>query len=132
MLKKQYRGLSRKVIDTAIKKGRTAGNRFFKAWILSKKQDLSAPEVLSLSKDSARPAPEPRSRFALIISKKVSKRAVIRNKLRRRIYETIRTHYTDWENSQIIVISVKQICVDSSFDELQKNLLHLLSQISNS
>ncbi len=124
MLKKQYRGLSRKVIDTAIKKGRTAGNRFFKAWILSKKQDLSAP--------SARPAPEPRSRFALIISKKVSKRAVIRNKLRRRIYETIRTHYTDWENSQIIVISVKQICVDSSFDELQKNLLHLLSQISNS
>ena len=118
MLKKQYRGLSRKVIDKTLRKGKTVGNRFFKAWVLSKKQDLSAPSAL-----------EPHTQFALIISKKVSKKAVVRNKLRRRIYETIRTHYTNWENSQIIVISVKHICADSSFDELKTNLLHLLSLI---
>ena len=120
MLKKQYRGLSRKVIDRAIRKGKTAGNRFFKAWTV-KTKDLPAP--------AARPAPsapEPRTQFALIISKKVSKRAVVRNKLRRRIYETIRTHYTSWENPQIIIISVKSICAEATFDELKTNLLHLL------
>jgi ribonuclease P protein component len=112
MLKKQYRGLSRKVIDRAIRKGKTAGNRFFKAWILPKEEGDEGVQ------------------FALVISKKVSKKAVVRNKLRRRIYETIRTDYTGWENPQIIVISVKQVCVDSSFDELQENLLHLLKQIT--
>lgn len=67
--------------------------------------------------------------FALIISKKVSKRAVVRNKLRRRIYEIIRNNYTGWENSLNVVISVKQVCVEASFEELKKNLLHLLAQI---
>jgi ribonuclease P protein component len=106
MLKKQYRGLTRKEVAYAQKKGKTIGNRFFAAWVLKKKE---------------RPV-----QFALIISKKVSKKAVERNLIRRRIYEIIRTHYTDWETPQIIIISAKQVCVDASFEEIKENLLHLL------
>lgn len=46
------------------------------------------------------------SRYAVIISKKVLKSAVKRNRLRRRIYEIIRTHQDDLPKGYDVAISV--------------------------
>lgn len=35
------------------------------------------------------------SRVSVIVSKKVAKSAVVRNRIRRRVYEVVRTHWTD-------------------------------------
>jgi ribonuclease P protein component len=116
MLKKAHRGISRKDIVLIQKKGRTIGNRLFKAWVLGK--ELQEPNQ------------KQGTQFALIITKKTSKRAVTRNKLRRQIYEIIRSNYTDWAENRYCVISVKSTCLEVTFQELTKNLLHLLQQIT--
>ncbi len=106
MLKAKYRGISRKNVERTQRKGRVFGNGLFKIWTLSKKEGSV--------------------QFALIISKKLSKKATERNKLRRRIYEIIGTNYTGWENQATIVISAKHACMDVGVDELKKHLMQLL------
>lgn len=46
-------------------------------------------------------------RMAVVVSKKVAKSAVVRNRIRRRLYEAVRTHKT-LENSPVDVVFVVQ------------------------
>lgn len=46
------------------------------------------------------------SRVAVVVSKKVAKKAVVRNRIRRRIYETVRTSWADIEAPYDIVFVV--------------------------
>ncbi|MFH1392189.1 MAG: ribonuclease P protein component [bacterium] len=66
------------------------------------------------------------NRFRIIVSLKVSKKAVIRNKIRRRIKEILRqlelkTGY------DIVVITNKEI-INKSFREIKEKILFLLRQ----
>lgn len=46
------------------------------------------------------------SRLAVVVSKKVDKRAVVRNRIRRRVYELVRKNWSQLEPGHDIVISV--------------------------
>lgn len=47
------------------------------------------------------------SRVAVVVSKKITKSAPARNRIRRRIYEVIRTHWGDIKQPQDIVLTVQ-------------------------
>lgn len=47
-----------------------------------------------------------KSRIAIVVSKKVSKKAVVRNRIRRRIYETFRKNWDKFESNKDIVVLV--------------------------
>ncbi|MFM7469598.1 MAG: ribonuclease P protein component [Vampirovibrionales bacterium] len=46
-------------------------------------------------------SPHARCRFGLIVSKKTDKRAVVRNRIRRKLRELIRKHLPLWEQEQL-------------------------------
>ena len=69
------------------------------------------------------------SRFAVVISKKVLKSAVRRNRVRRRIYEIIRRELPNLKNSQdiaVIVFSAEVLTMPHA--ELQTAIKNLLFQ----
>ena len=62
------------------------------------------------------------SRIAVIVSKKVSKKAVIRNRIRRQIKELYRTHPNQPTGTDLI-IAAKPAVVSRSYDTLQSHWL---------
>ena len=69
------------------------------------------------------------SRYAIIISKKVLKSAVKRNRLRRRIYEVIRTHQDDLPKGYDVAISIfSSELLELPHAELTKQLDQLFRQ----
>ena len=71
-----------------------------------------------------------RSRFSVVVSKKVHKSAVGRNRIRRRLYEILRAEYGQFNgvyDIAVIVTSGEVLFADSS--ELTESLHHLLEQV---
>lgn len=68
-------------------------------------------------------------KFAIVVSKKISKKAVIRNQIRRRIYEIVRNNF-DFDKKCHIIINVvnKNVC-ESDSNEMKKQLLNVFNQI---
>ena len=70
-----------------------------------------------------------RQRFAVVVSKKVLKSAVGRNRIRRRVYEAIRLEITKLEKPVdcIFVVYVKEV-LDMDFKELRNTVRVLLKE----
>lgn len=69
------------------------------------------------------------SRFSVVVSKKVHKSAVGRNRIRRRLYELLRTdHQLLPEVYDIAVIVTSGEVLSAEYDELRENLRGLLEQ----
>lgn len=67
------------------------------------------------------------NRLAVIVSKKVTKKAPIRNRIRRRVYETARQHWSMLETPYDLVITVfDERAATMSSAELNKNIVELL------
>ena len=63
------------------------------------------------------------SRVAVVVSKKIDKRAVVRNRIRRRVYEIIRNRWDDIEPGYDIVITVFNVSVaDDAHSELDHRI----------
>ena len=70
-------------------------------------------------------------KLGIIISKKVSKSAVRRNKIKRQIRELYRTNkFRIPDNIRIILIALSQ-AEKSSFDEISEDILQIFDRISN-
>lgn len=69
------------------------------------------------------------SRLAVVVSKKVAKRAPQRNRIRRRVYEAVRREWGNLNHPYDMVLTVfdERIATMSS-NELQKTIIDLLSQ----
>lgn len=70
------------------------------------------------------------SRFAVIVSKKVHKSAVGRNRIRRRMYELIRTtspHITQTVDVAVIITSGETLA--APYDDLRESLLGQLREL---
>lgn len=66
---------------------------------------------------------------AVVISKKVAKSAVVRNRIRRRIYEVIRAHLTELQQPAQLVFTVYQVeAATIPAEELAQSLKDLLKQ----
>lgn len=73
------------------------------------------------------------SRIAIIVSKKVCKHAVDRNRIRRRLYEIIRKQIDTTKNKgavDLAVIVYKADILDKPFNEIETEVLSCLTKIS--
>jgi len=69
------------------------------------------------------------SRLAVVVAKKVSKKAPIRNRIRRRIYEAIRLHWPMLKPGHDMIITIFDESVASvSPAELNRIIVQLLTQ----
>lgn len=70
-------------------------------------------------------------RFAVVISKKVIKSAVGRNRVRRRVYEAIRLNLPEFkDNKDCIFVIYSKTIKDIDFEELKELIKNLLKQTS--
>ncbi|MBU0731405.1 ribonuclease P protein component [Patescibacteria group bacterium] len=89
----------------------------FKKTFSTGKTASSGLFVVKYSKNSAR-----NSRFAVIVSNKVSKKAVLRNKLRRRVKSWLLEQGTNILPGQDVIIIAKHQAAGAEINEIRKNL----------
>ena len=65
-------------------------------------------------------------RVGFIVSKKVDNRAVIRNKVRRRLREAFRALIPYLKDDANYIVIARDACAQASFEELTNSLLHLM------
>ena len=68
-------------------------------------------------------------RFGISVGKKISNRAVIRNKLKRRLKTIIDNHKNFYQNNQDYIIIMKRSCLEASFEELENGFIDLINKI---
>ena len=70
-------------------------------------------------------------RFAVVVSKKVDKRAVVRNRIRRRVYEAIRLYKTENDfnapKDLVFVVYTKDF-YDCDFSEIKRQISSLIAE----
>jgi len=84
-----------------------------------------ASGVLSVK---AAPSGRPEPRVVVVVAKKVSKRAVIRNRIRRRLIEQIRQEWATVKSGYDIVVSVHSDVSEMPADTLHNHLFHALNR----
>lgn len=71
----------------------------------------------------------PVSKAAVVVSKKVHKSAVVRNRIRRRVYELVRAHMSDFNRPTQLVFTVFQVeAATMPADELADEVKDLLKR----
>ncbi|MEK7647335.1 MAG: ribonuclease P protein component [Patescibacteria group bacterium] len=68
------------------------------------------------------------SKFACVVSLKVSKKAVLRNKLRRRAYSLIRKNLFNIKDGYATILVFKSGAAELSYPQLSKNILDLFKK----
>lgn len=68
------------------------------------------------------------SRFAVVVGTKVSKRAVIRNRLRRQIREVIRLRLGEMKPGFDVMVLVRKEAIGKTYAELEKHTLSSLKK----
>jgi ribonuclease P protein component len=71
----------------------------------------------------------PSCRFSVIVSKKVNPKAVDRNKVRRRIYEILRTNIHIFPQNIDLAINIRIDVRPTSYHQLQDQLLKILHHV---
>lgn len=70
----------------------------------------------------------PVSRFAVAVGVKISKKAVVRNLVRRRLRAVLEKHLADFRPGFDVIVLVKEGVTKQTFAELEKTLLSLLNK----
>ncbi|MDD3284886.1 MAG: ribonuclease P protein component [Patescibacteria group bacterium] len=68
------------------------------------------------------------NRFSIVVSKKISKKAVVRNKIRRRVYEILRFNLEKMKISYDIIFLVKKGVVDMEYFDIEKEIFYILKK----
>lgn len=68
------------------------------------------------------------NRFAIVVSKKISKKAVERNKIRRRIYEVLRLNLDKIKTPYDIVFLVKKGVISLEYCEIESEIMYILKK----
>jgi len=71
-----------------------------------------------------------KTKFGLVISAKVSKKAVVRNKIRRRIREILRLNLDKIKPGSKVMIVIKNTIIDKNYQEIEQDLIDLLKKAS--
>ena len=96
-------------------------------WVFSKgKTYRSRRFLMRRSQNPKRKLP----RLAVVVSKKVHKSAVVRNRIRRRVFEIVRREWSTLPMGSDIAITVYSVDVaEISHDEINRELTDLLRQL---
>ena len=109
MLSKEYRFHSRGGVKYVYSHGKT----------------IRRPELSLIICDNSRG----KTRFAVVVSKKVMRTAIGRNRIRRRIYEAIRLNLDRFKKPRdYIFIIYSKAVMDQPFSDLQKTIRSLLEE----
>ena len=73
--------------------------------------------------------PLPQPRFVFVVGRAVDKRAVIRNRLRRRVAEYIRIHLGDMPSHRDIAVIIKKEAVGARRDDFYATLKQILARV---
>lgn len=76
-----------------------------------------------------RPNNLPRARFMFVASRAVDKRAVVRNRLRRRASEYVRTHYAPLFSGRDIAVIIKKEAGAMDRNDFYEALRHIFSRV---
>jgi len=68
------------------------------------------------------------TRVAVIVGKRISKKAVVRNRIRRRIREIVRHNLDDMAKGYDVALLVQDRAVDMPVDELRKHIGRVLNK----
>lgn len=69
------------------------------------------------------------SRFGFIVSNKISKKATVRNQIKRRLRAVVQKHFTHKNVSCDVIIIAKPSIVNAPYEDLEKDLVTALSRI---
>jgi len=108
-LPKQYRLTRQKEFEKVYDSGKTVRNSFL---------------FIKFFKDSSLES----SKFGIVVSTKVSKKATVRNKIRRQISEAIKPHLNRVAKNVNVIIVTNYKIVDKEFTEIEKVVLNLLKK----
>ena len=109
MLKKKYRGLTEaEVSELFTGPHQSQANRFFRVNWISTEQNFP--------------------QFVVVTPRKIEKSAVMRNSLRRRIYEMIRLGFSQWTQGYRVAILVKNPALESSAREFRDAFQQLMQK----
>ena len=109
MLAKQYRLQEDKDFESVFKKGRVfSGKSLF---LKFKKNNLQV------------------SRFGFVIGKKISNKAVVRNKLKRQLRGIVRKNLANTKPGFDIVVVVKPEIINKNYQEIKNDLENLLQTL---
>lgn len=106
MLTKQYRLQKSKDIEMVFKRGKTLDNKLL--FLKLRKNDLG------------------NSRFGFAIGTKISKKAVIRNRLKRQLREIVRKNLSDVKPGFDVIIIAKPEIINKNYQEIKNDLERLL------
>lgn len=70
------------------------------------------------------------SRFGIVVSTKVSKKAVIRNKIKRQISEILRLKLDKTKTGYDVVIIALPAIVDKKYDEIEEQITSALKKLN--
>ncbi len=68
------------------------------------------------------------SRFAFIVGLKVSKKAVLRNKIKRRLEEVIHSVFDQIKSGFDIIVFIDKIIIEKKYTEIEESLINLLKK----
>lgn len=94
-----------KDFNKVYQKGKVFGNRNFVLYYLKNGKDTN--------------------RLGIIVSKKVSNRAVIRNRIRRQLKEAYRLNENQFAMGYDLIVISKASCIDEKYLVIEKSLKHL-------
>ena len=107
---------------------------------LSRKFRLSGPEIKKVFKNGSDlnselfqlkflPIASAAAKFAIIVGSKVSKKASVRNKIRRKFSEIIRLNISKIRPGYLILIVAKPKLASTKIDNLGRELMELMNKI---
>jgi ribonuclease P protein component len=109
MLKKENRLTKKNEFDNVFKRSKASSGRFVFLKVLE--NDLGI------------------SRFGFIVSSKISKRAVIRNKIKRRLREIIQKNIINIEKGLDVVILARPNIINCDFGEIKEDTERLFKKL---
>jgi len=109
MLAKQYRLRKNRDFESVFKKGKTLSGKYF--FLKVQKNDLQI------------------NRFGFIVGKKITNKAVLRNKIKRRLREVVKENLDRVKLGFDIVIVAKPEILDKNYQQIKNDLENLLQNL---
>lgn len=69
-------------------------------------------------------------RFGISVGKKISNKAVIRNKFKRRLKSIIDNYKNFYQNNQDYIIIMKRSCLEANYQELENNFIDIINKLN--
>lgn len=108
---------------------KTAENSAIGADVQDSSAPLCCPAVKGLKRADRAKVREEFVQFGISISKKVSKRAVVRNRIKRQLKAILRSYLPQISEYWQIVIVVRPAAIECSFDDFLRELEYLLKKL---